>query len=66
MKNSILFASQVRSGQEAIQELGLGTWRLRGRVGGPFEALAAQIEGAWRHYFTRELCLFPLPQVIIA
>ncbi|KAK9907725.1 hypothetical protein WJX75_008795 [Coccomyxa subellipsoidea] len=53
---------QVRSGQEAIQELGLGTWRLRGRVGGPFEALAAQIEGAWRHYFTRELCLFPLPQ----
>ncbi len=60
------FSSQVRSSQEAIQELGLGTWRLRGRVGGPFEALAAQIEGAWRQYFSRELCLYPLPEVFPA
>ncbi|CAL8462694.1 g2227 [Coccomyxa elongata] len=53
---------QVRSSQEAISTLGLGTWRLRGRVGGPFEALAAQIEGAWRQYFPRELRLYPLPE----
>lgn len=53
---------QVRSSQEAIDIIGLGTWRLRGRMGGPFEALAAQLEGAWREK-VKDLGLFPLPQV---
>ena len=54
---------QERSMQEAISAIGLGTWRLRGRMGEPFEVLAAQLEGAWRHYFTMELKLHPLPEV---
>ncbi len=49
--------------EDAIKAIGLGTWRLRGRMGEPFEVLAAHMEGAWRHYFTMELKLHPLPEV---
>lgn len=61
-QNIFSHTSQKRSSQEAISILGLGTWRLRGRLGGAFEALAAQLEGAWRAK-VKDLGLFTLPQV---
>lgn len=54
---------QVRSLAESIQTLGLGTWRLKGRVNGPFEVLAAVLEGTWRQCYELGLALHPLPEV---
>ena len=54
---------QVRSLAESIQTLGLGTWRLKGRVSGPFEMLAAVLEGTWRQCYELGLALHPLPEV---
>lgn len=59
-----LHGMQVRSNAEAISILGLGTWRLKGRMDEAFAALAAQLEGAWRHHFNMELRLCPLPEVL--
>ena len=55
---------QVRSNAEVISILGLGTWRLKGRMDEAFAALAAQLEGAWRHHFNMELRLCHLPEVL--
>lgn len=57
---------QVRSNAEVISILGLGTWRLKGRMDEAFAALAAQLEGAWRHHFNMELRLCPLPEVLVS
>lgn len=54
---------QVRSLAESIQTLGLGTWRLKGRIGGPFEMLAAVLEATWRQCFELGLALHDLPEV---
>ena len=54
---------QVRTLAESIQTLGLGTWRLKGRVSGPFELLAAVLEGTWRQCYELGLALHPLPEV---
>jgi hypothetical protein len=53
---------QVRSLAESIATLGLGSWRLRGRMSKPFERLAAVIEGTWREAFDMELGLHSLPE----
>ena len=53
---------QVRSLAESVEAIGLGSWRLRGTMIKPFEALAAVIEGTWRQEFDQELSLYPLPQ----
>ena len=58
------FMLQVRSNAEAISILGLGSWRLKGRMDEAFAALAAQLEGTWRHQFDMELRLSPLPEVL--
>lgn len=51
------------SGAEAIQAIGLGTWRLNGAMDPAFEALAAQVEGMWRQLLEGNLGLYPLPKV---
>lgn len=53
---------QVRSLAESIAAVGLGSWRLRGRMSTPFERLAAVIEGSWREAFDLELSLHSLPE----
>ena len=53
---------QVRSLADSVEAIGLGSWRLRGSMSKPFEALAAVIEGTWRQAFDQELSLYPLPQ----
>lgn len=50
------------SSQEAIDQLQMGTWRLKGLMDPPFEALESQIEGMWRELLRDELSLFPMPQ----
>ena len=59
-----IYGMQVRSNAEVISILGLGTWRLKGRMDEAFAALGAQLEGAWRHHFDMELRLCPLPEVL--
>lgn len=53
---------QVRSVADSIEAIGLGSWRLRGRMSGPFERLAAVIEGTWRQAFDMELSSYNLPE----
>jgi hypothetical protein len=55
-------ALQDDSSDAPISLLGLGTWRLRGRMGVAFETLAAYLEGTWREMVT-DLGLYPLPPV---
>lgn len=49
--------------QQIAEALSMGTWRLRGRVCPPIEALTARIENGWRAGFP-DLSLYPLPQVL--
>lgn len=47
---------------EAIEALGMGSWRLKGLMDPPFEALEAQIEGMWREVLQGDLSLYPMPR----
>ena len=53
---------QVRTLAESIEAIGLGSWRLKGRMSEPFESLAAVIEGTWRQAFDMQLSLHDLPE----
>jgi len=53
---------QVRTLAESIEAIGLGSWRLKGRMSEPFEVLAAVIEGTWRQAFDMQLSLHDLPE----
>ena len=53
---------QVRTLAESVEAIGLGSWKLRGSMCKPFEALTAVIEGTWRQAFDQQLSLYPLPE----
>lgn len=46
------------SPEQAVEALQMGSWRLRGHTCPQIEALVAQIEGAWRLTFGKDLKLF--------
>ena len=48
---------------EAIEVIGMGSWRLADRVSQPFDALVAHVEGMWRHQLPMDLRLYPLAEV---
>ena len=49
---------------EATEEIGMGSWRLKGAMDPPWEGLTAHIEGLWRHKI-EDLGLFPLDYVSV-
>ena len=49
---------------EAIEVIGMGSWRLADRVSQPFDALVAHVEGMWRHQLPMDLRLYPLAEVL--
>ncbi len=57
---------EVRKPHETVAILKLGSWRLAGVMSGPLEALAAQVESAWRRMLgppRGDMGLYPLPPV---
>lgn len=46
----------------ATKAMGMGSWRLKGAMDPPFEALTAQIEGLWRNML-EDLRLYQLDRV---
>ena len=48
---------------EAIEVIGMGSWRLADRVSQPIDALVAHVEGMWRHQLPMDLRLYPLAEV---
>ncbi len=54
---------QVRSNSEAIEVIGMGTWRVKEMTDPPIQQLVAYLEGTWRHALLESIRLYPLEDV---
>ena len=60
-----MLQEQMDMNANAINIMGMGSWRLKPVAAGPIQMLVANIEGGWRHLIDDLRLYSPMPRVLL-